>query len=200
MAIVDYAGVRVRFTGDYAGSYECINHGRFYELPLLERIRDLRLPGTYLDVGTNIGNHALYFGLFCASERVIGFEPVPHWRARALANVAANDCWHVDVRPFGLADVAGPVMYATAYALDCLTLDEALPQVAGVTVIKMDIEGCEPRALRGGRAFFRRNRPVIYAECLGAVDDLLAAATDIGYRHSDTLGQGATPMLELVPA
>jgi|GEM_PF-5143324 len=62
----------------------------------------------------------------------------------------------------------------------------------------MDIEGSEPKALLGGREFFQRNRPVIYAEVLGSPDELLNAATEVGYRHSGVIFPG-TPMYELLP-
>ena len=62
----------------------------------------------------------------------------------------------------------------------------------------MDIEGSEPQALLGGVEFFRRNRPVIFAELLGDAAALLAAAQAIRYRHTGTHGD-ASPMLELSP-
>lgn len=205
MHTVTYAGQTALFTGDYAGSYACITRGQFYEQPLLDYIRSLGLRGTYLDIGTNIGNHALFFALFCASDRVIGFEPVPHWRARALANLSANGCEDkVEVLPFGLLDCDETIEfnpYGTAYQLDCRTLDDLFPALTGVAFVKMDIEGSEPRALRGGRRFFQRNRPLILAECLGDTAELAAAAELIGYRMGRGLSvAGASPMYELVPA
>lgn len=204
MHTVRYAGKLARFAGDYTGSYACITRGQFYEQPLLEYIRGLDLRGTYLDIGTNIGNHALFFAMFCPSDRVIGFEPVAPWRARALQNLAANGCeGKVEVMPVGLLDAPATLEfnpYGTPYLLDCTTLDDALPDVEGVSFVKMDIEGSEPRALLGGRRFFKRNRPLIVAECLGSTDELESAARVIGYR----LGQkrahgGASPMFELLP-
>src|SRR5690606_12205195 len=82
MPTFEYAGKRVEFVGTYSGAYACINEGRFYECPFLEHVRTLDLAGTYLDIGTNIGNHALFFSMFCRSDEVIGFEPVAQWRAR----------------------------------------------------------------------------------------------------------------------
>lgn len=199
----DYSGKHVTFTGRYTGSYDCINNGRFYEQPFLEHVRSLGIGGTYLDIGTNIGNHAVYFALFCPSRRVIGFEPVEPWRIRAESNIAANGCeGKVEIVPRGLLDAPRELVfkpYSTAYTLDCTTLDLALPDLNDVGVIKMDIEGSEPDALRGGREFFRRNRPVIFAECLGDTSELLAAASAIGYAQAGMFLEGASPMMELRP-
>lgn len=204
MHTVTYAGQTAQFTGDYTGSYACITQGQFYEQPLLDYVHSLDLRGTYLDIGTNIGNHALFFALFCPSDRVIGFEPVPHWRARALNNLAANGCdGKATVLPVGLLDVPGSLEfnpYGTAHLLECTTLDETLPDVEGVAFVKMDIEGSEPRALLGGRQFFQRNRPLIIAECLGDPAELGAAAREIGYCLTRPLPiAAASPMYELLP-
>jgi FkbM family methyltransferase len=201
----EYQGKHVEFAGRYTGSYDCINQGKFYEQPFLEYVRSLKLGGTYLDIGTNIGNHALYFAMFCDTQKVIGFEPMASWRERALANLRANGMEaKVDIAPFGLSDRREQLRfnpYGTEYLLQCLPLDAYLPDLAGVTFVKMDIEGSEPKALLGGREFFRRNRPVIFAEALGDPGSLLKAAALIGYRHSGkTMGGNSSPMYELLPA
>lgn len=205
MPIFDYAGTRVEFVGDYDGVYGCINEGRFYERPFLESVRELDLHGTYLDIGTNIGNHALFFSMFCPSDAVIGFEPVAPWRIRATANIAANgQDRKVQLLPLGLSDRREHMVFkphATTYQLECVTLDQALPDVSGVAFVKMDIEGSEPKALIGGRDFFRRNRPLIAAEVLGSTDELAAAAATVGYRLTGRKfpSSRSSPMFELAP-
>ncbi len=205
MPVFDLHGKRVEFTGDYAGSYDCINKGRFYEFPFLETVRGMALQGIYLDVGTNVGNHAVYFAMFCEATKVIGFEPMARWRARALDNIRANGCEHrVQVFPDGLLDRPGTLDFnphGSVYRLDCKTLDILLPEVEGVVFVKMDIEGSEPKALLGGKEFFRRNRPVIAAEVLGSTDELAAAAETIGYRMTGRVfpSTPGSPMYELLP-
>ncbi|MCC8363781.1 FkbM family methyltransferase [Lysobacter sp. A6] len=199
-----YEGKEVRWVGTYTGSFAVIHQGRFYEQPFLEEVRALGLRGTYLDIGTNVGTHAVYFGLFCA-DRVIGFEPVPRFRARALQNIEANQLeGTVEVMPFGLAEASTSIPFDAAgpgTMLECRKLDDLLPDLTGVTFVKMDIEGNEPRALLGGREFFQRNRPVIAAEVLGSIDTLRDAAESIGYRLTGKVYPSApeSPMVELVP-
>lgn len=199
-----YEGREVRWVGAYAGSFSVINNGRFYEQPFLEAVRALGLGGTFLDIGTNVGTHALYFGMFCA-ERVIGFEPVPRFRDRALRNIAANGLERiVEVFPYGLAEAPISIPFDAAgpgTMLECRRLDDLLPELCGVTFVKMDIEGNEPRALLGGRAFFQRNRPVIAAEVLGTMDSLIEAADSIGYRVTGKVfpSTPGSPMVEILP-
>ena len=186
MPVFEYRGRRVEFLGAYRRSYECINQGRFYEQPFLEYIAGLGLEGTYLDIGTNIANHAIYFSAFCKAEQVIGFEPMESWRERAIRNVEANHC-DVKIYPVGLLDRDTDITfnpYGTPFTLTCTTLDALLPDLTGVTFVKMDIEGSEPKAMLGGREFFRRNKPLLFAEVLGDMDEINEAAAAIGYRHT----------------
>lgn len=205
MPQVMFDGTPVTFTGEYTGGYDCINQGRFYETPFLEHIRSLDLRGTYLDIGTNIGNHLLFFAMFCPSDRVIGFEPMPHWRARAVSNIEANGIQDkVRLIPYGLSDRAEEISfnpYGTEHWLECATMDSFLGDVSGVAFVKMDIEGSEPKALLGGREFFKRNRPVIAAEVLGSTDALISAAEAIGYRLTGNIfpSTPGSPMYELLP-
>lgn len=200
-----YEGREINWVGNYTGSFDVINHGRFYEQPFLEEVRSLGLRGTYLDIGTNVGTHAVYFGLFCA-DRVIGFEPVERWRRHAQMNVDANGLTdRVELLGDGVADVECDISFDIAgpgTLLHCRPLDLILPDLSGVTFVKMDIEGSEPKALLGGREFFRRNRPVVAAEVLGATDELAAAAESIGYRLTGHIfpSTPGSPMYELLPA
>ncbi len=199
-----YEGQDVHWVGSYTGSFGVLNEGRFYEQPFLEAVRALGLRGTYLDIGTNVGTHAVYFGLFCAN-RVIGFEPVARWREHALRNLDANGLLdRVEVMPCGLLDADAAIPFDIAgpgTMLQCRRLDDVLPELSGVTFVKMDIEGCEPKALLGGREFFQRNRPVIGAEVLGATDELAAAAAVVGYRLTGRIfpSTPGSPMYELLP-
>ena len=49
--------------------------GTYYEADLLDRIRDLQLSGTFVDVGAHYGNHSLYFAIECEADHVVAIEP-----------------------------------------------------------------------------------------------------------------------------
>jgi FkbM family methyltransferase len=62
----------------------------FWELDQLEYIAMVGpAGGIYLDVGSNIGNHAVFFGRFCA-DHVVAVEPHPRLHAILRRNLAVN--------------------------------------------------------------------------------------------------------------
>lgn len=64
--------------------------GHFYEEALLTKIAQIARSGIYLDVGSHIGNHTLFFAKECLSTLVIGFEPwKPPYRL-SLLTIKAN--------------------------------------------------------------------------------------------------------------
>ena len=58
---------------------------------------------------------------------------------------------------------ATPLEEGHAYT-QLIRLDEALAHVDRIDLIKMDIEGHEPRALRGARMLIERHRPTLVTE------------------------------------
>jgi FkbM family methyltransferase len=66
-----------------------------------------------LDVGANVGNHALYFATRMAAAKVVVIEPNPLALAPLLANVVVNGLTDViETRHLGvgLAEVAGAAL------------------------------------------------------------------------------------------
>jgi len=64
--------------------------GRFYEAEMLEDLRGRLAPGAvFVDVGANVGNHALFAAAVCGA-RVIAFEPSPALADHCAANLALN--------------------------------------------------------------------------------------------------------------
>ncbi len=176
--VITQHGVATRFVGSYGKMYgDCFDRNAFYEQAFLDDIRALDRRGTYLDVGSNVGNHALFFARLCGAERVYAFEPLPRYAARIEQNVAANAMEGVvRVMPFGLADVTGHreiELNGGRHPIETRRLDD-LGDLAGVvSVMKIDVEGMEEEVLRGGLARIGRDRPVIFAE---ANDDAQHAA------------------------
>lgn len=150
------------------------------ELLALERLLRAR-PGprrTCLDVGANIGNHALFLaGLF---EEVLAFEP----NRRTFRLLELNAELRPNVRPFnlGLSDraaelparmdalnVGGARIVASGEATTTfrvVALDDFLADRPDVHVdfVKMDVEGHEAQALDGARATLARHRPMLAME------------------------------------
>lgn len=138
----------------------------------------LRSDGLCLDIGANIGNHALFFAPHFAE--VLAFEPNP--RTFALLQVNATLMPNVRCFNIGLSDAQGAAQLAVpadnigmatlqpgangdAVACRLQRLDD-LPELAGrrVALMKIDVEGHESAVLRGARALLLRDRPVVVFE------------------------------------
>jgi FkbM family methyltransferase len=140
---------------------------RPYELPLLDHIFKLQLTGTAVDVGANIGNHALWFAAICKLD-VVAFEPlVWHELRRNVVLNALEDKIHVV--PHALGDdqmprkhVGDGLLRPAARGMEIRRLDDY--GIRNVSMIKVDVEGMEANVLAGGQKTITRDRPVIFAE------------------------------------
>ena len=155
--------------------------GRFYEAQDLARLATHVPPGaTILDIGANVGNHALYLAMFTGAQRVVVVEPNPLALEPLVANVLANRMQgliDLDHLGFGLgdADSAGwgmkkhdrnlgaTRMFAGAGDLVVRKGDHAFPDLTPA-IVKIDVEGMELPVLRGLQALIARARPVIFIE------------------------------------
>jgi FkbM family methyltransferase len=111
-----------------------------------------------------------------AFSRIYAFEPDPRNRTLLesyLSTLPGPARERIVVFPFGVADFNGAVSFdgsGTAGSritttggsdvVECRRLDDLLDGLP-VTIVKMDIEGAEPGALRGATATIRRTRPVL---------------------------------------
>jgi FkbM family methyltransferase len=149
---------------------------------LLDLLSKMDKP-TVLDIGANIGNHALAFATQAAA--VHAFEPVPNILALLRQNVQANGLNQVRIHPIALSDTAGT---ATIYMnqsgnMGASSFDQresqAIPvevstqtgdnliaseKVGKVALIKIDVEAHEVFVLRGLRDTLARDRPWLTME------------------------------------
>jgi hypothetical protein len=206
---VTYRGITCRFDGtpihdveDPGGIYRSLLRGEFYEQDFLDYIRSLQIRGVYVDVGSCIGTHALFFALMCPSTKVYAFEPRAHLFERVLTNTRLNAADHkITAYPWALSDEAGEVTVTLdrrEYTLDCRRLDDVLPD--RIDVVKIDVEGMEPRVIDGAMASLARWRPRIFAEAgeSAQYEALVACLARHGYRPTGRVF-GWTPTYEFVP-
>lgn len=157
--------------------------GEFYEQRELETVR-LSIPreAVVLDVGTNVGNHAVYFDKILKCTRVICFEPNPEAIGLLRENIHFNQALSVDLSRLGVGVGRAPgharIFLPQAHNLGAAKLEEAaegegfrvdtldnlLPDIPQVDFIKIDTEGMELDVLAGAGILIARFRPTLLVE------------------------------------
>ena len=143
--------------------------------------------GVFVDVGANIGYHALYVARSFPRARVLAFEPNPIVREQLVANCRLSHARNVDVVGCALGAESGRMRFFAQGACDynrgrsslqrnedlgraivpvdveCRTLDEVLDG-ARIDILKLDTQGTELEVLAGARRTIARCRPLIVLE------------------------------------
>jgi FkbM family methyltransferase len=143
---------------------------------------------TFVDVGANIGIFtALGARLVGVEGRVIAIEPIARNRALIDRTIARNGFENVRVIAAAASDRAGEIELRThpstsnsatlpaagerlrseggaAARVATIALDDALGDLDRVDVVKIDVEGMEPRVVRGMQRLIARFRPMLIVE------------------------------------
>lgn len=181
--------------GCWAGTYE-------------KAIQDVFLayvkPGFIVyDIGANAGFYTLLASrLVGASGRVHAFEPLPENLSYLRRHVEINRLSNVRVAGAAVSSAVGEMRFSRAaessqgrltadgeFAVQTVTLDSLPPP----DFIKMDIEGAELDALRGGAATLKRHAPVVVLAThnYDLQDSCRAFLQSLGYVVSEITGPGA---------
>lgn len=155
----------------------------FYEKELLDASRQfLRSGDSIVDVGSNVGNHAVYWASSVECQ-VFAFEPVPQIFDCLIQNIVANQ---LETRIFpnriavgsesGSANIesydalnsgasrisqqhdVGEIPVKSIDSLDFL-------ESQSIRLLKVDVEGMEFDVLKGAMKLIGRDTPVIICEC-----------------------------------
>jgi FkbM family methyltransferase len=177
----------------------------FYEAKILARVQALGIvgPGSVVcDVGANIGNHTVYFGVMMGAGQVIAFEPQRHCHAVLQANIALNGLGDRVVAhnalvgaqagmgalaAFNARNLGGTSFVADAAGtVPMLALDAVLSatEVAALDLIKIDVEGMQIPVLQGAAGILAARHPAIWVELLqkdAAFDETAAYLAGFGY-------------------
>jgi len=167
------------------------NTNNFFEIELLKFIKkNYPVHKNIVDVGANIGNHAVYFTEFLKYEKIYCFEPL-HENVKILAENLKNK--NHEIHEIALSNKNGiaPFYNSTPhenaraagssleyYGLEGapVMLTESMPTktldsyiLNDVTMIKLDVEGHELSILEGARHTIARCKPIIFVEDLSYI-------------------------------
>ena len=156
-----------------------LNTNRFWEQWMLEKVRGYINPSSVvLDIGSNIGNHAIYFSKVCKAAEVYAFEPMKVTYSILQKNIELNSA--TTVKPHNIAlgahETSGEISHYSnsntglaeirvtgkgAYEvrpLDSFNFEK-------VDFVKIDVEGLQLDVLRGGKNVIQKHKPIIWVEC-----------------------------------
>jgi FkbM family methyltransferase len=161
-----------------------------YERAILEFLRDCVIDPhkaaaqVAVDVGANIGNHALF--LSDIFDRIIAFEPNPLTRSILAINIEMNQVRNIDVNGVGLSNAPGKaILRFDRLNIGAATLgvypnphqnrdqsceielavgDDVIDRALPIGFIKIDVEGVEEDALKGLEKTLRAQMPIVMIE------------------------------------
>ena len=186
-----------------------------YELPIQDALaRELKPNDTFYDVGANAG----FFTLIAArivgrNGKCIAFDPSPENVQNIREQLELNGFDGAEVHQEAIADRAGIVAFSFAAPgsaqghlgaaaageqsmdVNVTTLDAVARERGAPSLVKMDIEGAEVRALEGAANVLRDVRPTWLIElhgpdCARRVGEILSGA---GYGFHDLSGRALPP-------
>jgi len=168
----------------------------YFEYETVRAYQRILQPGqTVLDIGANIGAHALHLARCVApTGKVIAFEPTSYAFGKLTQNISLNPAlsrciqaeqvmlvdsparqqppqlyssWQIHERGSDTHPKHGGLLMDTTGAR-IRTLDDYLgSQPAGqISFIKIDVDGHECQVLRGARELIRRDKPIILMELM----------------------------------
>lgn len=155
----------------------------------------------FLDVGAHIGYYALYLSPLVG--RVFAFEPDTRNQAALAINAetggnitvvrkavaeASERRWLDVSQNSGISHLAEESAAGTVH-MDAVTIDDFVKSIAdpSIKLIKIDIEGHDLNAIRGGLATIRTHQPLILTEfapeglAINDPDVLMRLCRDLGY-------------------
>lgn len=195
----DHIGISINIEGRYEGK----KLDAVFEF--LEEFGFLPERKTALDIGANIGNHSLFFAN--TFSEVISFEPNPKTFELLELNCRNKN---ISVHNLGASEKNSRLKFAIYYSniggskvldggsaiapkngelidVDLIRIDEFLLDYQSISLIKIDVEGHEEKALLGAQNLIDQSSPVILfeqnaADISGGTSPSIKLLESLGYK------------------
>jgi len=159
----------------------------FYEIRLLDFIAKQNLEGVYIDCGSFVGNHTIFFANHCKSTKVhsvdadqytleyfnrhcsdnlIDKSKVTHTLCAVMEKIGFVNMDPPKKRPIVSCLEVNELKVVEQGSVPATTLDILFKDAEEpIVFIKLDIEGCELQALQGAKEILAKHGPMLAAEC-----------------------------------
>ncbi|MDZ4756741.1 MAG: FkbM family methyltransferase [Bacteroidota bacterium] len=166
---------------------DSLNFGEYEREELEMQFRIIKPEWNIIDIGANYGWYALQMAANFSENHIYSFEPIPHTFEQLNKNIVLNNCKNITTINIGLSANSGTFDF---YFNPQLSVNASLANVSGdenmqkivCTVstldseidklsiiphfIKIDIEGAELLALKGGIQTIEKHKPAFFLEML----------------------------------
>lgn len=152
-----------------------------YEKEIIDDIRrELSSEKTFLDIGSNIGQHSLLLAPYC--KQIFAYEPIPEIYTEFSNSIKANGYQNIVLQntAIGEREENRKIYFhignsgASSFLqnrennpeipVKIRTLESTLPINQEFDVVKIDVEGFEAVVILGNKEIFLKNRPTIFLE------------------------------------
>lgn len=173
---------RFFISGENIWAESFLTAGSFYEKKELEYSRQILPKNPVIaDIGTNMGNHTLYWSGHCSPKKIFVFEPNTLAQELLKSNIKLNDFTCIDQRfiDFGIGETSGKYMLNKKRQTANGTMNiELIPDPNGnievkavddlfnepIDFIKIDVENMELAALKGAKKTLQKYKPIVMIE------------------------------------
>ncbi len=169
-----------------AGEFDELFRECYWETPYFNECTALTRPDTLLDCGAYDGDSIHDFvNMFPAYRGVIAFEPDAANTEKIRSRAKRESIERLTIVNKGVYSESGTLYFQAngesnshlsesgGARVEVTTLDEYEAQSKGRVFLKMDIEGSEAAALRGGERMIRTRRPIIAVCVYHREEDLI---------------------------
>lgn len=182
--IITFFGKNLFFAPGIKNSYDYLLVGKSNE-PETHLFFSLVIPEinekiSFIDVGASVGEMMLGVSIFNNVDKIIGFEPRKECVYAIEKTIKLNDEDRMSIFNVALSDQSGSLTFyqsgtdsgmlnnnlekSHSFLVEASTMDKMLNSTIKNPIILIDVEGAEPKVLKGGAEFILKNMPLIIFE------------------------------------